>query len=63
MHQSHQHKGTLKKHHQTERDFWLDAVKPLLGKNAQTQINQVFEQFNGMVRSSSLVEKVWNNAQ
>ncbi|WP_286019323.1 hypothetical protein, partial [Candidatus Venteria ishoeyi] len=57
-HQSHQHKGKIKKHHQAECDFWLNAVSPLLGENAPAQISEAFEQFNGMVRSSSLIEMV-----
>jgi hypothetical protein len=55
-HQSHQHK--VKKHHQDERDYWIDAVTKLLGKDAQTLIKHAFEQFEGMVRSSSLIEMV-----
>jgi len=31
---------------------------PLLGEHAQQQIEQAFELFNGMVRTSSLVEMV-----
>ncbi|SEH06252.1 hypothetical protein [Candidatus Venteria ishoeyi] len=57
-HQSHQHKGKIKKHHQAECDFWLNAVSPLLGENAPVQISEAFEQFNDMVRSSSLIEMV-----
>lgn len=57
-HQSHQHKGKVKKHHQAECAFWLDVAKPLLGEEAEVLINQAFEQFNGMVRTSSLIEMV-----
>lgn len=57
-HQSHQYKGEHKKHHQVERDFWLEVAVPLLGKNAEQQIEQAFELFDGMVRTSSLVEMV-----
>jgi len=57
-HQSHQHKGEHKKYHQAERDFWLEAAVPLLGENAGQQIEQAFELFNGMVRTSSLIEMV-----
>ena len=57
-HQSHQHKGEQKKYHLAERDFWLEVAMPLLGKNAQQKIDQAFELFNGMVRTSSLVEMV-----
>jgi hypothetical protein len=57
-HQSHQHKGKQKKYHLAERDFWLEVATPLLGKQAQQQIAQAFELFNGMVRTSSLIEMV-----
>lgn len=57
-HQSHQHKGEHKKYHLAERDFWLEVAMPLLGKHAQQQIEQAFELFNGMIRTSSLVEMV-----
>ena len=57
-HQSHQHKGEHKKYHQAERDFWLEAAVSLLGENAGQQIEQAFELFNGMVRTSSLIEMV-----
>jgi hypothetical protein len=58
-HQSHQHKGELKKYHKSECDFWLNAAISLLDEeNAHSQIEQAFEQFNGMVRSSSLIEMV-----
>ena len=57
-HQSHQYKGEQKKYHVAERDFWLEVATPLLGKQAEQQIAQAFELFNGMVRTSSLVEMV-----
>ena len=57
-HQSHQHKGARKKYHMAERDFWLEVVLSLLDENAQSQIEQAFESFDGMVRSSSLIEMV-----
>jgi hypothetical protein len=57
-HQSHQNKGEQKKYHLTERDFWLELATPLLGENAEQQIEQAFELFNGMVRTSSLIEMV-----
>jgi len=57
-HQSHQHKASIKQYHQSERDYWLNVITPLLGDNAETQINQAFELFNSMVRSSSLIEMV-----
>ena len=57
-HQSHQHKGEQKKYHVAERDFWLEVATPLLGKQAEQQIAQAFELFNGMVRTSSLIEMV-----
>jgi hypothetical protein len=57
-HQSHQHKGACKKYHVTEQDFLLDVVKSLLDDNAEIQIAQAFEMFDGMVRSSSLIEMV-----
>ena len=57
-HQSHQHKGARKKYHQTECGVWLEIVTQLLGKNAQELINKAFEEFNGMVRTSSLIEMV-----
>ena len=57
-HQSHQRKGEHKKYHLAGCDFWLEVATPLLGKYAQQQIEQAFELFNGMVRTSSLVEMV-----
>ena len=57
-HQSHQHKGAHKKYHENERDVWLEIVTPLLGKNANALIERAFEEFNGMVRTSSLIEMV-----
>ena len=57
-HQSHQHKGAHKKYHENERDGWLEIVTPLLGKNANALIERAFEEFNGMVRTSSLIEMV-----
>ena len=57
-HQSHQHKGKRKKYHMAERDFWLDVALSLLDENAESQIDQAFESFDGMVRSSSLIEMV-----
>ncbi len=57
-HQSHQHKGKQKKYHLAECKFWLEVAMPLLGKHAQQQIDQAFKLFNGMVRTSSLVEMV-----
>lgn len=57
-HQSHQHKGERKKYHENERDVWLEIVTPLLGKNANVLIARAFEEFNGMVRTSSLIEMV-----
>ena len=57
-HQSHQHKGARKKYHQAECGVWLEIVTPLLGKNAQELIDKAFEEFNGMVRTSSLIEMV-----
>jgi hypothetical protein len=57
-HQSHQHKGACKKYHVAERDFWVDVVISLLDENAESQIEQAFEMFEGMVRSSSLIEMV-----
>ena len=57
-HQSHQHKGERKKYHQSESAVWLEIVTPLLGKNAESLINRAFEDFNGMVRTSSLIEMV-----
>jgi hypothetical protein len=57
-HQSHQHKGTRKKYHVAERDFWVDVVISLLDENAESRIEQAFEMFKGMVRSSSLIEMV-----
>jgi len=57
-HQSHQHKGAHKKYHKNERDGWLEIVTPLLGKNANALIERAFEEFNGMVRTSSLIEMV-----
>jgi len=57
-HQSHQHKGGRKKYHENERDVWLEIVTPLLGKNAEKLIDKAFEEFNGMVRTSSLIEMV-----
>jgi hypothetical protein len=57
-HQSHQHKGAHKKYHESERDGWLEIVTPLLGKNANALIERAFEEFNGMVRTSSLIEMV-----
>ena len=57
-HQSHQHKGAHKKYHKSERDGWLEIVTPLLGKNANALIERAFEEFNGMVRTSSLIEMV-----
>ena len=57
-HQSHQRKGKLKQHHQDERDFRLDVVGPLLGDKAQELIAEAFEELNGMVRTSSLIEMV-----
>ncbi|BCG62937.1 MAG: hypothetical protein methR_P0617 [Methyloprofundus sp.] len=57
-HQSHQYKGAHKKYHENERDGWLEIVTPLLGKNANALIERAFEEFNGMVRTSSLIEMV-----
>lgn len=57
-HQSHQHKGERKKYHKNESAVWLEIVTPLLGKNAEALINRAFEDFNGMVRTSSLIEMV-----
>jgi hypothetical protein len=63
-HQSHQYKGSLKKYHQAEYEFWLEVAKQLLNENnenennVETKINQAFDKFNAMVRSSSLVEMV-----
>jgi len=57
-HQSHQHKGKRKKYHQNESAGWLEIVTPLLGENAETFISKAFEDFNGMVRTSSLIEMV-----
>ena len=57
-HQSHQHKGERKKYHQNESAVWLEIVTPLLGKHAGALINRAFEEFNGMVRTSSLIEMV-----
>lgn len=57
-HQSHQHKGLAKQYHVAERNFWLDVVLSLLDENAESQIEQAFERFDGMVRSSSLIEMV-----
>lgn len=57
-HQSHQHKGACKKHHEAEKSFWLDAAESLLGDNAVSQIEQAFGMFDGMVRTSSLIEAV-----
>jgi hypothetical protein len=57
-HQSHQHKGARKKYHMAEQDFWLDVVVSLLDGNAVSQIEQAFEMFDEMVRSSSLIEMV-----
>ncbi len=65
-HQSHQRKGKLKQYHRAERDFWLDAVKSLLEdendknteENTERLIIQAFDEFNGMVRTSSLIEMV-----
>jgi len=57
-HRSHQHKGELKRYHQAERDFWLEVATPLLGESATLLLTQAFEQWDGMVRTSSLVEMV-----
>lgn len=57
-HQSHQRKGASKKYHLTQRDFWIDIARSLLGDDANAQITQAFEQFNRMVRTSSLIEMV-----
>ena len=57
-HQSHQRKGELKHYHQEERDFRLEVVEPLLGDKAQELIIEAFEELNGMVRTSSLIEMV-----
>jgi len=57
-HQSHQCKGARKKYHQNERDEWLAIVAPLLGKKSKELIDNAFEEFNGMVRTSSLIEMV-----
>jgi hypothetical protein len=57
-HQSHQCKGNLKHHHQNERDFWLELVEPLLGDSSKELIAEAFEELNGMVRTSSLIEMV-----
>jgi hypothetical protein len=58
-HQSHQHKGKAAQIHRSESRFWLEAAEALLPEDkAQTLIEQVFDAFNGLVRSSSLVEMV-----
>ena len=57
-HQSHQHKGKRKKYHQNESAVWLEIVTSLLGKNVEAFINRAFEDFSGMVRTSSLIEMV-----
>jgi len=57
-HQSHQPKGAHKKYHENERDGWLEIVTPLLGKQANALIERAFEDFNGMARTSSLIEMV-----
>ena len=58
-HQSHQHKGKGAAFHRAESQFWLEAAENLLPENeAPALIEELFEQFDGLVRSSSLVEMV-----
>ncbi len=64
QHQSHQHKGILKKYHQNEHNFWLSVATQQLeelgekDQHIELKINQAFDKFNVMVRSSSLIEMV-----
>lgn len=57
-HQSHQHKGARKNYHVDEYKFWLEVILSILPEEAENQVEQAFEMFNGMVRTSSLIEMV-----
>jgi hypothetical protein len=57
-HQSHQYKGERQKHYQAESHFWLEVAESLLAENSQTVLTQVFEAFDDMNRTSSLIEMV-----
>ena len=58
-HQSHQHKGKGAQIHRSESRFWLEAAQALLpDEKATALIEQVFNEFNGLVRRLSLVEMV-----
>ena len=57
-HQSYQRKGKLKKYHENESDVWLEIISPLLGNDAEELIAKAFDEFNSMVRTSSLIEMV-----
>jgi len=57
-HQSHQYKETRKHYHQNERGSWLEILTSLLGDKGKELIAEAFEEFNGMVRTSSLIEMV-----
>ncbi len=48
----------MKQYQQIERDFWLEARSPLLGRNAPALTSEAFEPLNSMVRSSSLIKMV-----
>jgi len=57
-HQSHQHKGDAKRYHLGERDFWIEVATSLIADKSEQLIAEAFEQFNGLVRTSSLIEMV-----
>ena len=48
----------MNKYHQAECNLWLEVAAPLLGEQAESQIEPVFQLFNGIVRTSSLIEMV-----
>jgi len=58
QHLANQAKGASKLYHQEELNFWLSYAEPLQGGQAEATIKKVFDSFDEMVRSSSLIEMV-----